>query len=130
MSLDHLDTRGSSGRRVLPGGAITPEDIGSNSSQGHAAGSTDVSSRCSPEDNPDHRQANTHFPAVGDAEAVIFVDLMRETAEYYPALASVVHEDVRSHHEAWLASVSGRRPRDATLSTLRAVRAGEVFDRP
>jgi hypothetical protein len=75
-------------------------------------------------------QANTHFPTVGNAEAVIFVDLMRETAEYYLALASVVHEDVRSHHEAWLASVSERRPRNATLSTLRAVRAGEVFDHP
>jgi hypothetical protein len=57
-------------------------------------------------------QANAHRPTVEDAEAVIFVDLTEETPEYYLAPASWVQQDIRSHHEAWLASVGGRRPRN------------------
>jgi hypothetical protein len=57
-------------------------------------------------------QTDVNSPTVEDAEAVIFVDLSGETPDFYVAPASWVQEDVRSHHEAWLASVGGTRPRN------------------
>jgi hypothetical protein len=57
-------------------------------------------------------QTSVHRPTVEDAEVVIFVDLTCETPDFYVAPASWVEEDVRTHHQAWLAAVGGARPRN------------------
>jgi hypothetical protein len=57
-------------------------------------------------------QSSADRPTVEDAQAVIFVDLTGDTPDFYVAPASWVQEDVRTHHEAWLASVGGTRPRN------------------
>ncbi|GAB3861672.1 hypothetical protein GCM10027610_104560 [Dactylosporangium cerinum] len=59
-------------------------------------------------------QANVSTPTVEDAHAVIFVDLTGETPDYFVAPALWVQQDVRMHHEAWLARVGGTRPRNPT----------------
>lgn len=56
-------------------------------------------------------QANVDHPTE-NAEAVIFVDLTGETPDFYVAPGPWVEEDIRTHHEAWLARVSGTRPRN------------------
>lgn len=63
-------------------------------------------------------------PTIEDADAVIFVDLTGETPDFYVAPASWVREDVRTHHEAWLASVGGARPRnpDSDHTAIRVER--------
>jgi hypothetical protein len=61
-------------------------------------------------------QTNSDRPTVEDAQAVIFVDLAGETPDFYVAPASWVRDDVRTHHEAWLASVGGVRPRNPDSS--------------
>lgn len=57
-------------------------------------------------------QTRSHKRALHDAEVVIFVDLAGETPDFYVAPASWVREHVRAHHNAWLASVGGQRPRN------------------
>jgi hypothetical protein len=57
-------------------------------------------------------QANVNRPVTEDAEAVVFVDLTGEVPDFYLAPASWVEEDVRAHHERWLAGVGGERPRN------------------
>lgn len=43
---------------------------------------------------------------------MIFVDLTGDTSDFYVAPAVWVEQDVRRHHDAWLASVGGKRPRN------------------
>lgn len=43
---------------------------------------------------------------------MIFVDLTGQAPDFYVAPAHWVEEDVRTHHEAWLARVGGTRPRN------------------
>jgi hypothetical protein len=57
-------------------------------------------------------QANVNRPATEDAEAVVFVDLTGDVPDYYVAPASWVEQDVRTHHEQWLARIGGERPRN------------------
>lgn len=57
-------------------------------------------------------QASVDHPTTEDAHAVVFVDLTGDTPDFYVAPASWVADDVRSHHNAWLAQVGGTRPRN------------------
>ena len=70
-------------------------------------------------------QAKVSAPTVENAHAVIFVDLTGETPDFYLAPADWVDRDVRQHHDAWLASVGGERPRnpasDHTVITVERI---------
>lgn len=57
-------------------------------------------------------QFNANRPVVQDAVAVIFVDLTRDYPDFYVAPAQWVRDDVKRHHEAWLESKGGVRPRN------------------
>lgn len=57
-------------------------------------------------------QLNASRPVVQDAVAVIFVDLTRDYPDFYVAPAEWVRGDVKRHHDAWLKSKGGIRPRN------------------
>jgi DNA-binding transcriptional regulator YhcF (GntR family) len=57
-------------------------------------------------------QFNAIRPVVEDAVAVIFVDLTGDYPDFYIAPAQWVRDDVKRHHEAWLESKGGVRPRN------------------
>jgi hypothetical protein len=57
-------------------------------------------------------QFNANRPVVQDAAAVIFVDLTGDYPDFYIAPAQWVRDDVKRHHEAWIESKGGVRPRN------------------
>lgn len=57
-------------------------------------------------------QINLNRPVVEDAVAVIFVDLTGDYPDFYIAPAQWVRDDVKRHHDAWLESKGGVRPRN------------------
>jgi len=56
-------------------------------------------------------QFNLNRSVVEDAVAVIFVDLTGDYPDYYIAPAQWVRDNVQHHHEEWLKSKGGTRPR-------------------
>jgi DNA-binding transcriptional regulator YhcF (GntR family) len=57
-------------------------------------------------------QFNLTRPVVDDAVAVIFVDLTGDYPDFYIAPAQWVRDDVKRHHDAWLETKGGVRPRN------------------
>lgn len=57
-------------------------------------------------------QTKVSQPVVGDAEAVVFVDLTGVAPDFYVAPAQWVRENVQYHHNRWLESVGQVRPRN------------------
>ena len=57
-------------------------------------------------------QVNVNHPVVNDAAAMIFVDLTSDASDFYIAPAQWVRDDVKRHHDSWLASKGGVRPRN------------------